>query len=193
VEELTAIEPQQAKTDALVRLNRIDRGELPREQELFARRQLREANRELREREKANPRRAAWRLFWDAQRAVMKLSPAERTKLIFALCPPAPPPGQPVLSPVALTAELRAEEEPPRSAQAEVDRQELLEFVRERQRDSGLEPFGRPEPEPPAEPAAPLAPPEPAGHWRYEPIPGRFGKGAWRRVWVADNQEGCDA
>jgi hypothetical protein len=186
MEELSATEPRQIKKDALVRLYRIGRGELPREQELFARRQLREANRELRAREKVNPRRAAWTLFWNAQQSVLRglqLSPAERTKLIFALYQPAPPPGQPMLSAEALAAELVAEEEQER------DRRELVEFVRERQRDMGLDPFGRPDPGPPAGPAALLAPPEPAGHWRYEQISGRFGKGARRRVWVAEEDE----
>jgi hypothetical protein len=189
VEELRAIEPQQAKTDALIRLSRISKGELPPEQAIFAQRQLREANRELRAAEK-NSQRGVWALFWSAQRALMRshrLSPDERTKLIFARFQPAPD-GQPMVSAEALAAELVAAEDPPRSAEEEAARKELVEFVQARQRE--LAPFV---PEPPAEPPAPWVPPEPAGHWRYEPIPGRFGKAARRRVWVADTQEERDA
>jgi hypothetical protein len=192
MEQLAAIEPQQAKTDALIRLYRIGRGELPREQEIFARRQLREANRELRAREKENSRRSAWRLFWGARRAVMRgrqLSAAERTELIFALYRPAPPPSQPMVSAEALVAELVAAEEPPRSAEELQDQKELMSFIRERQKDMGLAPLGQLDPEP----AAPAAQPGPAGHWKAERIPGRFGAaaGAYRRTWVtSDSQEG---
>jgi hypothetical protein len=189
VQNIIATEPERRKLEAMITLHRVEKGELPRERAIFAKAELHRADKELRkqlreqEERVRRPQQAAWKLFWQLQQAIVKsrkLSPEQRTALIFRTYAP----QEPVLSEEVLAEEARSQ---PLTETA--CGQELREFVRLQQEERWAE--LPQEPEPQLEQQLPQMP-SGSGHWENQRIPGRFGKGAVRRVWMPDNPEEND-
>jgi hypothetical protein len=180
--ERIAANPYAIREEALSALREIRHGRRDPDEARAIGLELREANRAVRQLEQA-PRKQAWRVFVramndidQAKRArVQAIPPQERTREIFA-----------ALRPEAVPAPSAVDTKPePAVPSHDSHRAELRGFVGMHQKERRTALLRRE----PVVWADPNVPPGPAGHWEERRVPGRFGSGSLRRIWVPNPPE----